>query len=125
MALLASAGVSSRVARSVAEQLATGRVAYFTAPQIPNLERFEAELRALRIAVHKLQRREVDVKTLRESLGYSQSEFAGLLGFSTDSVQNWEQPNRPKPQGAALTLLCMAEKDFNATVRLIAESRAA
>ncbi len=125
MVVLADAGASSRAARNVAEQLALGRAAYFTAPRIDDLEQFRAKLCAARVALHVLKPSHVDVKQLRESLGYSQAEFAGLLGFTLDSVQNWEQPNRPKPQGAALTILRMAQKDFDATIRLIAESQAA
>lgn len=125
MTLLTGAGVTARTARAVAERLALHQVAYVAAPRVQDLERFRAGFMAHKIAVHVMKPREIDVKALRERLGYSQSEFARLLGFTLDSVQNWEQPGRPKPQGATLTLLNMAAKDFDATVRLIAESHEA
>lgn len=125
MTLLTGAGVSARTAHAVAERLALHQVAYVAAPRVQDLARFRAEFRTRKIAVHEMKPREIDVKALRERLGYSQSEFARLLGFTLDSVQNWEQPGRPKPQGATLTLLNMAAKDFDATVRLIAESHEA
>ncbi len=125
MAVLTGAGVSARTARAVVERLAMHQVAYVAAPRVQDLERFRAAFSTRKIAVHEMKPREIDVKALRERLGYSQSEFARLLGFTLDSVQNWEQPGRPKPQGATLTLLNMAAKDFDATVRLIAESHAA
>lgn len=50
-----------------------------------------------------------DVKDIRESFNISQREFAGLLGISADTVQNWEQGRR-KPRGAAQVLLMVAKK---------------
>jgi DNA-binding transcriptional regulator YiaG len=32
-----------------------------------------------------------EIKALRNHLGISQSEFAGLIGISVDSVRKWEQ----------------------------------
>jgi DNA-binding transcriptional regulator YiaG len=125
MTLLTGAGVTARTARAVAERLVLHRVAYVAAPRVADVEGFRAAFAARNIAVHAIRPREIDVKALRESLGCSQSEFARLLGFTLDSVQNWEQPGRPKPQGATLTLLTMAARDFDATVRLIAESQTA
>ena len=49
------------------------------------------------------------VKKIRENLGLSQSAFAGLLGISVRTLQDWEQKRR-EPTGAALTLLLIAEK---------------
>ncbi len=50
-----------------------------------------------------------DVKQIRENFDISQSEFAGLLGISVDTVQNWEQGRR-RPRGAARVLLMVAKK---------------
>lgn len=123
MHLLTGAGLSARMARNAAEQLATGRIAYVALPHLKNAAGFRRQFDALGIALRQPRPHEIDVKALRERLGYSQAEFARLLGFTLDSVQNWEQPGRPKPQGAALTILSMAAKDFQATVRMIAESQ--
>lgn len=45
-----------------------------------------------------------DVKALREQIGLSQSEFAGLLRVSVKTIQNWEQDRR-QPTGPAAALL--------------------
>lgn len=47
------------------------------------------------------------VSQAREALGLSQSKFAGMLGVSVDTLQNWEQGRR-KPTGAARVLLRIA-----------------
>ena len=57
--------------------------------------------------VHASRRFEVaspDVKTVREQIGLSQSEFAGLMRVSIKTLQNWEQ-NRRHPTGPAAALL--------------------
>ena len=48
-----------------------------------------------------------DVRAIREGMGLSQSAFAGLLGVSSRTVQDWEQGRR-KPSGPALSLLKVA-----------------
>ncbi len=45
-----------------------------------------------------------DVKAVREQIGLSQSEFAGLMRVSIKTLQNWEQ-NRRHPTGPAAALL--------------------
>lgn len=45
-----------------------------------------------------------DVKAVREQIGLSQSEFAGLMRVSIKTLQNWEQ-NRRTPTGPAAALL--------------------
>lgn len=50
-----------------------------------------------------------DVVKVRGKLGFSQSEFAAMLGISTDTLQNWEQGRR-KPTGPAKVLLKIAAK---------------
>ncbi len=46
---------------------------------------------------------------IRSKLKLSQSLFAGLLGVSTRTLQDWEQGRRA-PQGPALALLRIAEQ---------------
>ena len=48
-------------------------------------------------------------KEIREQLNLSQSAFAGLMGVSPRTVQDWEQGRR-YPQGPAKTLLRIAEQ---------------
>ena len=48
-------------------------------------------------------------KTIRTKFKLSQSAFAGLMGVSLRTVQDWEQGRR-KPSGPALALLRIAEQ---------------
>jgi putative transcriptional regulator len=48
-------------------------------------------------------------KAIREKLKLSQSAFAGLMGVSPRTIQDWEQGRR-KPQGPAKSLLRVAEQ---------------
>lgn len=45
-----------------------------------------------------------DVKSVREQIGLSQSEFARLMRVSIKTLQNWEQ-HRRNPTGPAAALL--------------------
>ncbi len=48
-------------------------------------------------------------KVIRSKLKLSQSAFAGLLGVSMRTLQDWEQGRR-NPQGPAIALLRIAEQ---------------
>lgn len=48
-------------------------------------------------------------KTIRAKLKLSQTAFAGLMGVSARTVQDWEQ-NRREPSGPAKSLLRIAEQ---------------
>ncbi|MBF0266579.1 MAG: type II toxin-antitoxin system MqsA family antitoxin [Gammaproteobacteria bacterium] len=48
-------------------------------------------------------------KEIRSKLKLTQSAFAGLLGVSMRTLQDWEQGRR-HPQGPAITLLRIAEQ---------------
>jgi len=50
-----------------------------------------------------------NVKKIREDMGLSQSAFAGLLGVSVRTLQEWEQGRR-NPTGPAQALLRVASK---------------
>ena len=50
-----------------------------------------------------------NVKSIREKIGLSQSAFAGLLGVSVRTLQEWEQGRR-KPKGPAQALLRVADR---------------
>ena len=51
----------------------------------------------------------MDIKHIRAQFELSQREFAGLLGISVDTLQNWEQGRR-QPRGTARMLLLIAQK---------------
>ncbi len=48
-------------------------------------------------------------RTIRVKLKLSQSAFAGLMGVSLRTIQDWEQGRR-KPSGPAIALLRIAEQ---------------
>ena len=51
--------------------------------------------------------RAADVPQIRKALGYSQEEFAALMGVSVGTLRNWEQARR-EPHGPARSLLLVA-----------------
>ena len=50
-----------------------------------------------------------DVKAIRTKTGLSQTAFAGLLGVSVRTLQEWEQGRRT-PKGPAQALLRIADR---------------
>jgi putative transcriptional regulator len=56
-------------------------------------------------------------QVIRAKLKLSQSAFAGLMGVSLRTVQDWEQGRR-KPSGPAMALLRIAEQKPDAFVNL-------
>ncbi len=53
---------------------------------------------------------EPNVKAIRESIGFSQSKFAALIGVNVRTLQNWEQGYR-HPTGPAKILLRLVQSD--------------
>ncbi len=51
--------------------------------------------------------RAADVPQIRKAIGYSQEEFAALMGVSVGTLRNWEQARR-EPHGPARSLLLVA-----------------
>lgn len=51
-----------------------------------------------------------DIKTIRQSLEKSQTEFALMIGVSVATLRNWEQGRR-HPEGPAPALLKVAESN--------------
>jgi len=56
-------------------------------------------------------------KEIRSRLHLSQAAFAGLMGVSLRTIQDWEQGRR-KPRGAATSLLRIAEQHPEVFVQL-------
>ena len=56
-------------------------------------------------------------RVIRSNLNLSQSAFAGLLGVSLRTLQDWEQGRR-HPQGPAVALLRIAEQHPDVFVSL-------
>jgi putative transcriptional regulator len=62
----------------------------------------------IKLKVHTLNEPS-PTKTIRKRLNLSQTTFAGLMGVSPRTIQDWEQGRR-KPQGPAKSLLRIAEQ---------------
>ena len=58
---------------------------------------------------------EPDVAAIRAETGFSQSEFAGLMGISTRTLQEWEQGRR-SPRGPARALLYVTQHNPKAVL---------
>lgn len=61
---------------------------------------------------------EPEVKSIRESIGLSQSKFALLIGVSKRTLENWEQGRR-KPTGPAKALLRIFAADPEGTLKAL------
>jgi putative transcriptional regulator len=51
-------------------------------------------------------------------MGLTQEQFAARFGFSVATLRHWERGDR-NPQGAALVLLNVIERDPNAVMRAL------
>lgn len=60
----------------------------------------------------------IDIKTIREQTGLSQSKFALTIGVNLRTLQNWEQGRR-QPHGPALTLLTIFKNDPERAIRAL------
>jgi putative transcriptional regulator len=60
----------------------------------------------------------VDVAAVRGRLGFSQAQFAARFGFSVATLRHWERGDR-KPQGAALVLLNLIDRDPKGVLRTL------
>lgn len=61
---------------------------------------------------------EPEVKAIREKIGLSQTRFAGLIGVSKRTLENWEQGRR-YPTGPARALLRLLDKDPEYALRTL------
>jgi putative transcriptional regulator len=61
---------------------------------------------------------EPEVKSIRDKTGLSQTRFAGLIGVSKRTLENWEQGRR-HPTGPARALLRILDKDPESAVRAL------
>ena len=73
---------------------------------VRDVKAYKAGLKTLR--VHTLKE-PAPPQVIRSKLKLSQSAFAGLMGVSLRTIQDWEQGRR-KPSGPALALLRIAEQ---------------
>ncbi|MGB9591444.1 MAG: helix-turn-helix domain-containing protein [Candidatus Kryptoniota bacterium] len=81
---------------------------------IREVKAYKAGKKALR--THTLKE-PAPVREIRTKLKLSQSAFAGLMGVSVRTIQDWEQGRR-KPSGPAVALLRIAEQNPDVFIRL-------
>ena len=81
---------------------------------IHDIKSYKAGKKTLR--VHSLKQ-PAPPKVIRTRLKLSQSAFAGLMGVSVRTVQDWEQGRR-KPSGPAVALLRIAEQKPDVFMKL-------
>jgi putative transcriptional regulator len=81
---------------------------------IRDVKAYKAGTKILR--VHTLKE-PAPPKIIRTKLKLSQSAFAGLMGVSLRTVQDWEQGRR-KPSGPAVALLRIAEQKPEVFIQL-------
>jgi putative transcriptional regulator len=76
---------------------------------IEGLEEIRAWKRGeVKLKTHSVELpRAADVPQIRKALGYSQEQFASLMGVSVATLRNWEQARR-EPHGPARSLLLVA-----------------
>ncbi|MBE7535488.1 MAG: helix-turn-helix domain-containing protein [Anaerolineales bacterium] len=73
---------------------------------IREVKAYKAGNKALRVHILK---EPAPPKIIRAKLKLSQSAFAGMMGVSLRTIQDWEQGRR-KPSGPAVALLRIAEQ---------------
>jgi DNA-binding transcriptional regulator YiaG len=103
--LLATHGLGLKKAHAAMDRLAErGCIALEVPTDDP--ESVVAELSRLNVHAAVMETPEVDVKSVRQQQGLSQSEFATLYGIDEDTLKNWEQ-GRNEPDGPAKVLLAV------------------
>ena len=75
-----------------------------------------AILRGQRKPSRRFEIRSSGIRAIRERTSLSQSEFAGLIGVSVKTLQNWEQDRR-HPTGPAAALLTIIAHEPQLAVR--------
>jgi putative transcriptional regulator len=61
---------------------------------------------------------EIDVRSIRRSLGLNQAEFAARYGFGLARLRDWEQ-GRSRPDGAVRAYLLVIQRDHRAVDRAL------
>jgi len=117
--LLVDAGLSPRGARRVVDGVLDGQSIFSVVPNVGDYAQLKQELAKLGVATSRIEKRAVDVKALRQSRGLSQEDFAGRYGIDLATLRNWEQ-GRTTPDGPAMTLLQLIERDPEAIEQLLA-----
>lgn len=75
------------------------------------------------VVVHKVEIPDtIDVRLIREKLHLSRQAFADRFGFSSRTLQHWEQGDR-NPQGAAKVLLLLLQREPAVIQRILSSKK--
>jgi putative transcriptional regulator len=66
----------------------------------------------------------VDVAAVRGRVGFTQAQFAARFGVSVATLRHWERGDR-SPQGPALVLLNLIDRDPAGVLRLLGGAKSA
>lgn len=73
--------------------------------------------------IHKVEiPDEIDVRAIRHNLKLSRTEFAAKFGFSSRTLQHWEQGDR-RPHGPAKVLLLLLEREPTVIEEILASKK--
>jgi DNA-binding transcriptional regulator YiaG len=117
--LLTRYGISLRKAHDVLDKLAFGKSVAVELSARDN-KALLAELSQSGVDASIIRPPDVDVKSVRERFGLSQSEFAARYPFELDTIQNWEQ-GRNQPDSISRTLLKVIEENPAVVERVLTE----
>ena len=65
---------------------------------------------------------DIDVKSIREKLRFSQKDFANQFGFTVNQIRDWEQA-RSRPIGGVRAYLMLIDRSPLDVMRLLANMR--
>ena len=117
--LLTRYGISLRKAHDVLDKLVFGKSVAVELSARDN-KALLAELSQSGVDASIIRPPDVDVKSVRERFGLSQSEFAARYPFELDTIQNWEQ-GRNQPDSISRTLLKVIEENPSVVERVLTE----
>ena len=109
-AALAKCGISVLAAKRGVEGMLRLHVLGLHLPNVPDFEVLRREMEAHGVRIAARSEGDVDVRSLREASGLSQSQFAATFGIDEATLQNWEQ-GRSRPDGGAMAYLKTIARD--------------
>jgi putative transcriptional regulator len=109
-AALAKCGISVLAAKRGVESMLRLHVLGLHLPDVPDFEVLRREMEAHGVRIAARSQGDVDVRSLREASGLSQSQFAATFGIDEATLQNWEQ-GRSRPDGGAMAYLKTIARD--------------
>jgi len=85
---------------------------------VESVNQMGAIMRGDKIAHRRTTLSKIDVRSLRDRLSLTQSEFSAMIGVSVRTLQNWEQGRR-EPEGPAKALLRVVEREPKAVLNAL------